>query len=375
MSEDKVYDVPADWRKRAYVERRQIPGNVCALDQGPERILGRAGQAHRLDQAVHQGQEHLLRPGNVSIKWFEDGTLNVCITASTAIWPSAAIRPPSSGKATIPKDDKTNHLQAAACRSLQVRQCAESARRQERRSRHYLYADDPRGGIRHARLCAHRRHSLGGVRRLLARFSRRPHRGLQVDVIVTADEGLRGGRKVPLKANVDAACDKAGGVGSVIVVRRTDAPVNMKSGRDVYYDEIAKTVPADCPCVEMSAEDPLFILYTSGSTGKPKGVLHTSAGYLRLHVDHASIRVRLSRRRYLLVHRRRRLGYRSQLHHLWPAIQWRHFVDVRRRAELSDHLALLGSVRQAQGQHLLHCAHRDPRPDAGRRRSSEENLA
>ena len=98
--------------------------------------------------------------------------------------------------------------------------------------------------------------------------------------VVTADEGLRGGRKIPLKANVDAACDKAGGVTSVIVVKRTNAPVNMQAGRDVFYDDIAKTVAADCPCEEMSAEDPLFILYTSGSTGKPKGVLHTTGGYL-----------------------------------------------------------------------------------------------
>jgi acetyl-CoA synthetase len=98
--------------------------------------------------------------------------------------------------------------------------------------------------------------------------------------VVTADEGLRGGRKIPLKANVDEACKKAGGVTSVIVVKRTNAAVNMEKGRDVYYDDIAKTVPADCPCEEMKAEDPLFILYTSGSTGKPKGVLHTTGGYL-----------------------------------------------------------------------------------------------
>ncbi len=87
-------------------------------------------------------------------------------------------------------------------------------------------------------------------------------------------------RKIPLKANVDAACEKVSGVASVIVVKRTNAAVNMKSGRDIYYDEIAKTVSGDCPCEEMNAEDPLFILYTSGSTGKPKGVLHTSGGYL-----------------------------------------------------------------------------------------------
>ncbi|MGN6571631.1 MAG: acetate--CoA ligase, partial [Pseudolabrys sp.] len=99
------------------------------------------------------------------------------------------------------------------------------------------------------------------------------------DVIVTADEGLRGGRKIPLKENVDAACEKAP-VKTVIVVKRTNAAVKMKAGRDVFYDDVAKTVPADCPCEEMSAEDPLFILYTSGSTGKPKGVLHTTGGYL-----------------------------------------------------------------------------------------------
>src|SRR5215831_14376715 len=99
-------------------------------------------------------------------------------------------------------------------------------------------------------------------------------------IIVTADEGIRGGRKIPLKANVDAACEKVAGVKSIIVVKRTNAGVNMKAGRDVYYDDVAKTVPADCPCEEMGAEDPLFILYTSGSTGKPKGVLHTTGGYL-----------------------------------------------------------------------------------------------
>ena len=91
---------------------------------------------------------------------------------------------------------------------------------------------------------------------------------------------MRGGRKIPLKANVDAACEKAPASRCVIVVKRTGAAVNMKAGRDVFYDDVAKGVAADCPCEEMNAEDPLFILYTSGSTGKPKGVLHTTGGYL-----------------------------------------------------------------------------------------------
>src|SRR5947199_1431003 len=98
-------------------------------------------------------------------------------------------------------------------------------------------------------------------------------------VVITADEGLRGGRKVPLKANVDAAIAKVGGVDHVIVVKRTGTKVDMAAVRDVYYHDAAKVVTAECPCEHMNAEDPLFILYTSGSTGKPKGVLHTTAGY------------------------------------------------------------------------------------------------
>ncbi len=100
-------------------------------------------------------------------------------------------------------------------------------------------------------------------------------------VIITADEGLRGGKTVPLKANVDRACEIAGGtVKSVLVVQRTGADVPMVDGRDHWLHEIGKDISADCPPEPMSAEDPLFILYTSGSTGKPKGVLHTTGGYL-----------------------------------------------------------------------------------------------
>jgi acetate--CoA ligase len=101
-------------------------------------------------------------------------------------------------------------------------------------------------------------------------------------LVITADEGVRGGRKVPLKANVDAALKMPGtaSVETVLVVRRTGAAVDMQMPRDRWYDAVVDGQPAECEPERMNAEDPLFILYTSGSTGKPKGVLHTTGGYL-----------------------------------------------------------------------------------------------
>jgi acetyl-CoA synthetase len=98
--------------------------------------------------------------------------------------------------------------------------------------------------------------------------------------IITADEGLRGGKPIPLKANVDKACEIASGVETVLVVKRTGGRVDWDDARDIWYHELTEAQTGDCPPEPMAAEDPLFILYTSGSTGKPKGVLHTTGGYM-----------------------------------------------------------------------------------------------
>ncbi|MCK5364522.1 MAG: AMP-binding protein, partial [Gammaproteobacteria bacterium] len=102
------------------------------------------------------------------------------------------------------------------------------------------------------------------------------------NIVITADQGLRGGKAIPLKANVDAAAGHpdVSTLEKVLVVKRTGAGIDWTEGRDAWLHELEATVDADCPCEEMGAEDPLFILYTSGSTGKPKGVLHTTGGYL-----------------------------------------------------------------------------------------------
>lgn len=99
-------------------------------------------------------------------------------------------------------------------------------------------------------------------------------------LVITADEGVRGGKTIPLKANVDKALESCPNVHSCLVVERTAASVGWVDGRDIWYHQTTESVSADCPAEVMDSEDPLFILYTSGSTGKPKGVLHTTGGYL-----------------------------------------------------------------------------------------------
>ena len=104
----------------------------------------------------------------------------------------------------------------------------------------------------------------------------------QSNIVITADQGVRGGKAIPMKANVDAAAKRADvtTLEKVLVVRHAGVDVEWKDGRDAWLHELEPQMAADCPCEEMNAEDPLFILYTSGSTGKPKGVLHTTGGYL-----------------------------------------------------------------------------------------------
>ncbi|MEJ2433537.1 MAG: acetate--CoA ligase [Pseudolabrys sp.] len=279
MSE-KIYDVPADWKKRAFVDDAKYQEMYARSVKDPAGFWRE--QAQRIDwiKPFTKVKNTSYDPHNVSIKWFEDGTLNACYNCVDRHLGDRGDQTALLWEGDDPKDDKKltfKELHAEVCKFANVLK----ARGVKKGDRVTIYMPMILEAAIAMLACAR----IGAIHSVVfGGFSPDSLAGritdCKSDCIITADEGVRGGRSIPLKDNTDAACDRAVGVKTVIVVRRTGGDVTMHEGRDVYYDEIAKTVPADCPCEEMSAEDPLFILYTSGSTGKPKGVLHTTGGYM-----------------------------------------------------------------------------------------------
>jgi acetyl-CoA synthetase len=276
---DKTYAVPGEWQKRAFADKAKYQEMYARSIKDPDGFW--AEQAKRIDwiKPFSKVKNTSYAPGNISIKWFEDGALNACFNCVDRHVAKRGNQTALIWEGDDPKDDKKITYKDM---HAEVQKFANVLKKQgvKKGDRVTIYLPMIVEAAYAILACAR----IGAVHSVIfGGFSPDSIAGrvedCKSDVIVTADEGVRGGRKIPLKANVDAACDKAP-VRSVIVVKRTNAPVTMKAGRDVYYDEVAKTVPAECPCEEMNAEDPLFILYTSGSTGKPKGVLHTTGGYL-----------------------------------------------------------------------------------------------
>ncbi len=279
MSE-KIYPVSAAWKKRAYLDDAKYKKMYAASIKDPKKFWAKEAKRIHWMKAFKKVKNTTFGPGKVSIKWFEDGKTNVSYNCIDRHLKKRGKQVAIIWEGDDPKDSKKityKELHAEVCRWANVLKKVGA----KKGSRITIYMPMIPEAT-YAMLACTRIGAIHSV--VFGGFSPDSLAGriedCKSDIVVTADEGLRGGRKIPLKENTDAAAEKAGGVKSIIVVRRTGANVNMKKGRDVYYDEIAKTVKADCKAEPMGAEDPLFILYTSGSTGKPKGVLHTTAGYL-----------------------------------------------------------------------------------------------
>jgi len=274
-----VYSVPAEIAKSAWIDQQKYTEWYERSIKDPEGFW--AEQGKRLDWIKPFTKvKDVSFTGDVHIRWFHDGTLNV---AANCLDRHLATR--GDQTAIIWEGDDPAESAHITYRDLHERVCrlanAMTDLGVKKGERVTIYLPMiPEAAV--AMLACARIGAIHSV--VFGGFSPDSLAGRIQDcdssLLITADEGLRGGRKVPLKANADKALETCGSVKNVIVVKRTGGAVGMAAGRDHWYQDLVEKASPTHVAAEINAEDPLFILYTSGSTGKPKGVLHTSGGYL-----------------------------------------------------------------------------------------------
>ena len=279
----KTYPVIAAAAQRTHVDQQRYE------DMYHKSIENNAGfwseQARRISWIMpfSKVREVSFDRDDLHIRWFEDGTLNACYNCVDRHLESRADQTAIIWEGDDPDVDlhiSYRELHQRVCRMANVLKALGATRG----DRITLYMPMiPEAAV--AMLACAR---IGAVHSVVfGGFSADALAGRIIDcqstILITADEGVRGGKVIPLKKNVDAACARDGVMdvlNSVLVIRNTGNDVHMDDSRDYWLHERETYVSDDCPCEEMGAEDPLFILYTSGSTGKPKGVLHTTGGYM-----------------------------------------------------------------------------------------------
>ncbi len=277
MSE--IFPVPTDFAKSALIDDKKYTEWYERSIKDPDGFWGEHGK--RIDWIKpYTKVKDVSYSGDVHIRWYEDGTLNV---AANCLDRHLATR--GDQTAIIWEGDDPKEHAYISYRELHEKVCrlanAMTSLGAKKGDRITIYMPMiPEAAV--AMLACAR---IGAVHSVVfGGFSPDSLAGRIQDcdsnMVITADEGLRGSRKVPLKVNTDKALETCWSVKSVIVVKRTGGDVHMVHGRDHWYHDLCEKASPQHTPVEMSAEDPLFILYTSGSTGKPKGVLHTSGGYL-----------------------------------------------------------------------------------------------
>jgi acetyl-CoA synthetase len=280
VSEGEVFPVPEAWAARAHMTTAGYEAAVREVEAQPDAYWRKVGE--RLDwmKPFTEVKDVSFDRDDFRIRWFADGVLNVSVNCLDRHLPQRADEIAIIWESDDPEVYDTltyAQLLAEVCRMANVLK----ARGVRKGDRVTIYLPMiPQAAV--AMLACAR---IGAVHSVVfGGFSPDSLAGRIQDcdskIVITADEGMRGGKIVPLKRNVDEALKDCPSVTDVVVVRRTKADVPMTPGRDAYYGELKKDVSDQCEPEPMNAEDPLFILYTSGSTGKPKGVLHTTGGYL-----------------------------------------------------------------------------------------------
>ncbi len=279
MSET-VIPVSEEWMKRAHIGPDQYEKLYRRSLDDPNGFWAEEGRKLQWIKPFTRVKETSYALHDFHIRWFADGTLNVSANCIDRHLETRGQQTAIIWEGDDPKESRRisyAELHREVCRFANVLK-ANGARRGDRITIYLPMIPE----AAYAMLACARIGAIHSV--VFAGFSPESLAGRILDcgseIVITSDEGLRGGKPIPLKRNTDIALTQCPDVERVIVVRRTGAKELMHAGRDVWYHEEAARVSADCPPEEMGAEDPLFILYTSGSTGRPKGVLHTSAGYL-----------------------------------------------------------------------------------------------
>jgi acetyl-CoA synthetase len=281
MTAEKVYKVPTEFASRTRITRDQYRTLYAESVRDPEGFWSRMGQRIDWVRPYTRVKDVSFDVRDFHVRWFEDGQLNV---AANCLDRHLATR--GDKTAIVWEGDDPAESVRITYRELYYRVCklanALASLGVQKGDRVTIYLPMiPEAAV--AMLACARIGAIHSV--VFGGFSPDSLAGRIADcastVVITADEGIRGGKKVPLKANVDLALSSPGteSVKHVLVVKRTAVPVPMYE-RDLWYSEVVDGQPETCEPVAVGAEDPLFILYTSGSTGKPKGVLHTSGGYL-----------------------------------------------------------------------------------------------
>jgi acetyl-CoA synthetase len=280
MSETVTIPVPSEWAKRAYVDDVGYRAMHAAASADPEAFWGKHGL--RLDwvRPYTKVKDTSFNEADFRIRWYYDGALNASVNCIDRHLETRADQ-----TAIIWEGDDPAQSRHITYKELHL----EVGRMANVLKKHGVGKGDrvtiylpmiPEAA--YAMLACARIGAIHSV--VFGGFSPESLANRIKDcdskLVITSDEGVRGGKIIPLKANVDEALHHAPSAKTVLVVTRTGAGVPMQGGRDFVYEDEAAGVSADCPPETMEAEDPLFILYTSGSTGKPKGVLHTTGGYL-----------------------------------------------------------------------------------------------